>query len=651
MDFYYRKLMGNGAITSKFKLSNGGIVNSGVVHLNPSNVRDRNSKTTEGENDAAKESTSSQVEFPDTHHTFNCDRCYKLKKKCLRLYPKCVNCSKADTDCEYIDRSNKRRKKANNKTDDEKVNGEEKKKEAPIFHIINEKGERSSEGNVVAHKLVTVSSLLSAEGIEQASGRIANAPERILTQLPNTRRVREVPRDLTVSEKLAMRSLNPKQIKTNLKEEFVTMKAMDEDLPLNFILSYFHNYGTKYPFIIKEEFMAFFDEIDFKRETIINLDVYLLMSIGCLIYDNNNSTELFNEYFNENTILSVMDILNFGRNNNEEEDFGNLRLMLLMTIYAISAFNDELCWGLTGIMDRLIIELNYYKPIAHDAKLQQRVFWSVFNLDSELSLLLTKPSQLPTYDYIKLELPRLEDFDKERGKLISTEIDLHKFQHKVLDLKLRGNNDAAAIRKLSQDLESWRVTRSLAIHTAYSNDASLLSMISLVNLNYYYLSIELDQVSASESLQFTLQFLSNSFTLLVKDLNADKPQVSLSINSLFWYTKFFNVIKYNMKSLLAIVSFIHDTDSMALKKAVSEVTLKLSDFNSNLQLTVNLLRYLSLNIFNVDAIKTKIDLCIDSLNSLNLKLLRFNIFTCTHEDKLKLLSEVESINAKVHADL
>ncbi|CUM46513.1 uncharacterized protein AC631_04788 [Debaryomyces fabryi] len=661
MDFYYRKLMGNGTVASKFKLNGNNTSSGTVIHLNQSNVREPLQKEsvyetqTQGESADSTDSASMKaVEFPETHHSFNCDRCYKLKKKCLRLYPECENCTKAGASCAYIDRSNKRRKKTNQKVYDDRVNFET---ESPTFHIVNEKSDSSSRSKgknddlVVVHKLVTVSSLLSGEAANRAPDQFKEIQTRHKKPISRPGQSKDTPKEKTMSEILALKSLKQQQ-KTNLKEEFITMKAIKNELALCFVLNYFHNYGNMYPFINKEKFMENFKKIDFEREMIINLDVYLLMSVGCIIYDYNNDTSFFGEYFSEKAIESIIGILNFGGNNDEEEDFANLTLLMLLTIYAIKIFNVELCWGLNGIISRIIIALDFYKPQAKDENQQKRIFWSIFNLDSELNILLHKPSQLPNFKYIKLEIPSAETFtDDESGASIVKDIHLHKLQYRILDLKLRDCSDAAKVKELSQDLENWRVSTSLVIHNSYSNDTNFQAYISLVNLNYYYLLIELDQLSASESFQFTLQFLSNSFTLLISEPTSNsKPQVLLSVNSLFWYTKLFNVIKYNISSLYELLLLVCN-NHVNKNNTQSDLTLKLTDFNSNLQLMLNLLKYLSQNRLKQHPFISKVNACIDSLGSLNLKLLHFNVFSCPHEDKKSLLEEVDIIRSTLQSSI
>lgn len=654
--------MGNGTVTSKFKLSGSKTTSGTGVQLNQSNIRGpleelgNEKESLQTPCSSGDSANTKPVESSNTHHSFNCDRCYKLKKKCLRQHPECNNCKKAGAECAYIDRSNKRRKKTNSAAYEDKIDfldGKEHK-ESTTFRTVNEKSEKtrgSSEDLVISHKLVSVSSLLSNETSDNTTvGKdIFNKQKKHMMHPRNTKKDLK---EQTAAERLAIKSLKEGSLKTNLKEEFITMKAMNNELASYFMLNYFHNYAMKYPFIKQDVFMDNFKKINFEQEMIINLDVYLLMSIGCIMYDYNNDTSLFDQYFNDNTILSVIDILNFGRNNDEEEDFANLSLLMLLTIYAIKVFNVELCWKLVGVIDRLIIELDFHKPQAKDQEQQKRIFWSAFNLDHELNLLLHRPSQIPRPEYIKLDMPLLGTFtNKEPGEMILKQIELHKLQCRILDLQLREVNDGQEVKQLSRDLENWRVSTSLVIHNTQASDFHYQDYVSLVNLNYYYLLIELDQLSSSESFQFTLQFLSNSFTLLISDpASTSKPQVMISVNSLFWYTKLFNVIKYNVSSLHKLLEVICNT-SLNDNSSPGDIALKLSDFNSNLQLMLNLLKYLSQAKFKLHPCISRVNACIDCLGGLNLKLLNFNLLTCTPNDKQSLLLDLESIENKLRTSV
>lgn len=647
---YYRKLMGNGTVASKFRL-----LGVNLVQLNLSDVRSPPSRTsgrfpasqkelTDGtifrlekqeEEDALTNKRKQPIEFPETHHSSNCVRCYKLKKKCSRAYPKCSNCSRTGSLCNYVDRTTKKRK-----GDDGEERGEDEVDDDVLPSV-------SEEEKIVAHKLVSISSMLSEEHTreEREEDQFKNFEgsnvRSSIAQVPTLPRPKKQ-RSRTVADRVAMNTLNPDPVRTNLKEEFITMKAIpDDQLPILFVLNFFQNYEYLYPFVNRKTFMDSFSKIDFSHETIINLDVYLLMSIGSIIHDSNAGAGLFKEYFNDKIVNSIIDILHFDVSE-DDDDIENVGLLVLLSIFSLNLSNEKLCWSLLGLLDRLMVQLEYYKKQSTHSVMKQRIFWSIYNLDKELSLLLDRPSQLPPNGLIELQtsnLGKLSDDESETAlNLIEQHIQLHRLQDELLLLKLSKSSPPNKLKQLSSDLEKWRVATSLLIHKEYAHLPDLQHLIGVVNLNYYYLSIELDQLSASESFQFTLQFLSNSFTLLLMEGNDKKTSVQVSINSLFWYKKLFNVIKYNLRSLVDIIA---NKATPAMTKV--DVSLKLGEFNGNLQLVVNLLRYLSQSKFKPAGFSDQIEKSIVYLNGLSLRLMNFNVMTSQDDERARLHEEVKNI--------
>ncbi|KAK6463318.1 hypothetical protein DFJ63DRAFT_115328 [Scheffersomyces coipomensis] len=622
--------------------------------------------------DISDEKQSQQpVEFPETHHPNNCNRCYRLKKKCSREYPKCSNCTRTGNDCEYINRSNKRRKRLpgsrNIKHLGEQVEvsiitDSSDKESSPndigtvttqtdnIIKPITLKETKESAKSSVAHKLVSVSSLLVSEEDDSTphptktltvrEPRPKKIPSAALSS--SARRDKEV-NDIPAEDKLAKRLLT--STKTNLKDEFINLKSIsDLDLPSTFVRNYFDNFAHKYPFINKVQFLTSFQTIDFTKESIINLDTYLLMAIGCLIYDSKatHSKSHFNEYFNDKSIISIIDVLDLNiTKNDKEESFENLRLLLLLTIYSITSLNTSLCWGLIGILDRLVIQLDLYKK--SDNVVYERIFWSVFNLDKELSLLVDKPSQLPIDEFMQLKTPLTESiYENENMDLVNQEIGLSYLKNLILYLNL-SNNKTYDLKQVSTDLEKWRISTSSIIHQNFGHSTNMQDFITLINLNYYYMLVELDQLSSSESFQFTLQFISNSFQLIVSESEQDskKAFTKLSLNSsLFWYKQLFKVIRYSISSLANI---LQDNSLTTV-----QINLKLSEFSSNLQVIINLLNYLQDNFGNNDHLISnsskrfhqKLDLSLNHLRTIHDKLNKFNVMTSNIPHRLEFSKDI-----------
>jgi hypothetical protein len=394
------------------------------------------------------------------------------------------------------------------------------------------------------------------------------------------------------------------------------------DLPRIFLHNYFENFEYVYAFVNKAAIIEQVGKIDFSHEAIVNLDVYVLLSIGCLIYDSNNKTSFFDQYFKEK-LQSIIDEIGYNKD--------NLKNLILLTILSICNLNEELCWNLLGILIRLIIKHGLYKPTTMET---ERMVWTVFNLDKEVSLLLNRPSQFPRPEFVKLELPNTKLYHDENVLLINQYIKFAQFEDKLLTLSLTGKCQPEELTDFSSQLESWRVSTSSLIHTEFSNSPKLQDYITHTNLNYYYLLIEIDQLSPSESFQFTLQFLSNSFSLILQEPNRDKAANNeICINTVYWYNKLFKIIRFNLTSLKNLV------ESQTISKL--DLSMKLSEFNSNLQLTINLLKYLKTNSTKqVVAINTLLDTSITVLTQLSLTLMNFNSITTSDDEKNTLVASV-----------
>lgn len=404
----------------------------------------------------------------------------------------------------------------------------------------------------------------------------------------------------------------------SLEEEFLVVRPIkDPGLPSLFVHTFFSNYEWKYPFLNRPSYIQKLQGISFVNETFVQLDIYLVMAIGSLIFDTNYSTQHYTEYFSDLLIESMVDIINYDIKS--AEDLHKADLLILLSIYAINVSNLNLLWNIVGFLDRLIVFGTDFS--SHSATLmKKRCFWTIFNLDKELSLVLNKPSQFIPSQILYMDAQFRDSLNEGEleaiGSLMSSAVAFHQLQDRMLSLKMGlAQKDQAVLTQLSADLEAWRVLILLQLHKEYSELALLPNFIGLVNLDYYYLLIELDQLLSTDSLQFTLQFLSNSFSLLLSELNAKKQANVTSTYTLFWFVKFFNVIDYSVDSLPRILC-------PDLNKA--DLSLRLNEFNSNLQLIVNLLKYLLNSDLKPPRFVERLETYVDKLAVINTKLSTFN---------------------------
>lgn len=699
MDFYYRKLMGNGAITSKFRVSS--LVGPTFIQLKQSNLRGKagddelkndsnetSRSTSAGEQivtsesssivgsestvtdksesrDSSNESTleaSDSIEEPvsritipsileleanlnnsetpietsKTHHPNNCNRCYRLKKKCSREYPKCSTCHKTGSECEYIIRSNKRRKRVD-RADKVvfKVNGKyggDLNEESPKKRSNFEHRDLIDESKNLPVTLVTVKKVSTPTPKLQHPDITSPSPTSPTLQHPNSQVVfingdseKSYPPKKPSNSKVIKKSLTTTTFSTNLKEEFVTIPAIkNPELPHTFIRNYFENFSSRYPFLNKTKILESLANANFEQELIVNLDTYLVMSIGCLVYDK----LVFQEIFSEKNIESVIDVLDLDMEGAlEVEITDNLTLLLLLNIYSIVSLNSVLAWNVLSLLTKLVLQLHLYRGT------HERIVWSVHNLDSELSLLYKRPGLFPRA-YNKSEIPKAKLYEDEDLSLVALEIEYCKMSSTILDLKLRADLqiedlNQTNLQEISERLERWRVSLSSSVNAS----ALFQDTRALINLNYFYLHVELDQLSPIELLQFVFQFLSNSFSLLISE-NAKNEKDNLRIllqSSLTWFIKLNNVIRYTLVLMLKMLSST---------RATLETSLKLNEFNSNLQLIVNLLRYVK------EGSLLKGDNGVEVLHRLSLQLSGFDLLLSRNGEKEVLTAEIEKVRLR-----
>lgn len=632
MDFYYRKLMGNGTVASKFRLN---------VANNPSDVR-RNQRSDPENLPLALDSA---IETYGTHHLSNCVRCYRLKKKCSRTYPKCSYCLKTGSQCDYVDRRSRRHKK------DSAEDGKSDQIQSGLDQI------QSGPDQLQSGSSVSIASLVNRDETEElfrhielpstsngqnctvfARGSAASLKRHSSSNLVARDGANGASHFSSLNKRILSSSVDPNS-RHNLRDEFLVVRPIaDADFPLVLVHTFFANYEWKYPFLNMPRFMEKFREISFTNETMVNLDVYLVMAVGCIIYDANNHTRFYQDFFSDNLIESIVDIISYDIRS--EEDLHSAHLLILLCIYAINVSNGNLVWNVVGFLNRLIIFLTDFTGKSNQC-MRKRCFWTVFNLDKELSLMLDKPSQFMPTQIIKLTSTfedALNDGEKEPlALLMEHAASLHRMQDRMLSLKLGLLEKLSeAIAQFSSDLDKWRVAILLVIHTEYAELPLLQNFIGLINLDFYYLLIELDQLSSTESFQFTLQFLSNSFSLLLTELSEKKGVVGTSLYSLFWFNKFFKVVDFNLSSLLKI---LHQELSPA------ELSTRLADFNSNLQLIVNLLKFLVNSRHKPEQFMGKLNVSVTKLAGLNNKLMSFNSFSAGKDEVAALARDVDVIIA------
>lgn len=594
MDFYYRKRMGHGTVASKFR-----------IHL-----KGPDGKSPPQYQLPTLPPLTDHVTKEGPFHASNCVRCYKLKKKCSRTYPRCSYCAKTGNTCEYVDR-----RKASN-TESRQVPGIlEGSSGLLIANLVNKDDTETPFTNIDLPS--QVDSISSKEIVE---------PPRKKTALSLEKNV------LALSMSLSTRQ--------HLQDEFLVVRAIsDPDLPLAFAHTYFANYEWKYPFLARGSFMTKLRELKFDADAMVSLEVYLVLAIGLIVFDTNNNTSHFLEFFSESLIESTVDMISFDIR--LEKDIHTAHLLILLCIYGVNVSNANLVWNIVGFLNRLIIFLTDFIGASNQC-MSKRCFWTVHNLDKEISLMLHKPSQFMPAPIIFLDTHFSDVLNEGESSglanLMKLGTELHQFQDRMVLLRLGLTAvTKKSLTEFSADLEKWRVSISSAVHSEYAELPLLQNFIGLVNLDYYFLLIELDQLSLTELFQFTLQFLSNSFSLLLTESSEKKGVVGTLIYSLFWFAKFFKVIKYNLLSLARIL-----TVSTSSTQAKAELNGRIAEFNSNLQLIINLLKFLISSKRVPETYQKTLKTCAGKLSAMNMKLSATSILLASDETLVALAADATS---------
>lgn len=632
--------MGNGTFASKFKLG-----------------QEANSEdNSQGPHHGSDEEKNPQT--PLEKATFNCEKCYRLKKKCLRSYPTCYNCAKTGTACVYSQRNNKKKRPRESDSGEEGGKGETETLR-PVtfaFDIIDKPDTENNNSEPVNNSTdnsgktsVSIPTLLATgkkNGDSDHSNRHDVGSQKYVTMSEHKKRAHS-PKLLLLERPLRAISSLPHSQSTNLREELIIVSPIEEPLPMNFVLSYFSNYEILYPIINKTAFLDSFKGLELNEESMVNLDVYLVMCIGCLIYDVNNKTEHFKKHFNDSVVHSVMDVLSFTKNelNDDNENLENLKILILLVIYASCTFNYEFCWSLVGVIDRLIVELNYFKPVCSRLNFQQRIFWSAFNLDVELSMSLGRYSLLPSPQLVSLPLPSERFHDGEPLELIREEIIYYTYQARLLHLSYLDKPDHSELSTLRRDLDEWHVSVILTVYASYSNDPLLQDYSCIVNLKYNFLTVMIELSSSASWSQFTLQYLSNSFFLMVQEPpHSDKARILPGISNLFWFNSFTRVAYYCVASFVDYLNANANLESEQSTSLLRANNFRYNDFATNLQLMVNLLSHLSTFEVKSVTVEHRIDTFLQTLTFLRQKLMNSNCVQFFQDQSQDLIESVKSLH-------
>lgn len=534
--------------------------------------------------------TSSMLISPTNGvYPVNCHRCYRLKKKCSKEAPRCQYCVHTNHDCFYVDR-----KKAKHNFESEYAmvsanavqEGRVKTNKSPnrtqnssCLRCIRVKRKcsrslpcnlcRLTGNNCVYDKRNRFDELVSvALGPEdrvnsESSSATSDGNNVTIDDASNSEPTEGTEEEFKqIDDHVPVHDHRDRIVSSNDADLINLPSFSDNSLPYTFIDNFFYNYRYIYPIIDKDSFVSEVSSIDFSDESIVNLKIYLVLTVGCLVSDSANGTSHFANIFNANMIELISDSINV--NIYDQDSF---TLLFLLALYYTNKNDFDQTWNLLGTLDRLVIRYEIYKKPEMSG-----LFWCIHNLDKDISSITDRPSQLP--------LPQIVKLPDHENDLIGKFIDYYKLEDRINNFKL-SDQKAQDLRGISNEIEKWRIAISTLLHTTFVDSSNLQEYTTFVNLYYFYLCIEVDEASQVKLSQFILQFLSQFFALTLNE--TQKTGVGLTINNLVYSHKLFKIIKYNVNNLFRF---------------------RKDGYVENLQIILNLLKYM-----NNDKIGKLIEAC------------------------------------------
>lgn len=640
----WRRTLGNGAVTGRFRLD----------PVLPRN-KTTSSKPREAWNDRIL------FETPNTHYYNSCERCYRLKRKCLRELPECASCIKTKMLCVYVDRSQKRRKR----DDKEPTSGAGDTVESKDATNIAKEDTQSTpkEANQSETPAGSSDSSLANASEDSAPPQSPNVPTTSDERAVEFRFVEPHPQSishqhstLNDNSRASPRARNSRlsvsllistddrqsknhvcrQIKrqvmkpllqSSIREEFTTLAAIEDiELPKVWLMNYWENFGHTYPFVNLDEAREQLLKIDFQSELIIPFDIYLILAIGSITYDSRTLLEgddklSFEKYFSLDTIELMVEFLNLGMASPDHPStIDNLRILLLLAVYAVVLLNETQLWNWVGILCRSVLRLGLYRSLL---TFFNRVWWSVYNLDKQTLVLMNSPSGLLDPKFVNQKFPiEVRLWPDEDLDMVNQEIARHQLLGDLL-LPMLVPEVPADTNEFSLRLELWRKGATACIHRRATNVEYATAM---VNIDYYYMCTEIDQLSPLELLQFTLHFLLNLFRLAIREESLAKHQIK-QLLLLFWYLKFFKVVDNFLTLLRQLV---------ALDLNRVDLGVKLTEYVLILLVMLNLLKYM---VENHDIMEARLAKLVTQLTEVNAKILIINVMTTEGMAALRSLND------------
>ncbi|SCU86929.1 LAFA_0E03796g1_1 [Lachancea sp. 'fantastica'] len=383
------------------------------------------------------------------YEPYSCARCRKLKKRCSKESPICVNCNKAGEPCSYPGRAPRRSKRelelerqelAAMAYGDQKAKRLQRCDSEPLV-VSSERLERN--GNNSSYERQHES---DADGISgRSSGSLSSsAPanannDAVLHNSPELRNTWQQhqdtglrpTKDLLFHEMYKMDSVPIRASSLQIANVAAVFKGgrhssmlqpndkgarIERRLYDRFIAAYFKHNHRSYPLLNKIGFLNEvstiheFENMEGNYEDTFFFQLYMVMAIGCTTLQRagilTKEEEELSEHFAYLAMRKFCPVMHL-------QNVETIKCLLLLGIYSFFEPQGVSSWTISGIVMRLTIGLGLHRALTTrktksmspiDVEMRYRAFWSFYSFERLVSTSLGRISAIDDDD-ISVPLP------------------------------------------------------------------------------------------------------------------------------------------------------------------------------------------------------------------------------------------------------
>lgn len=416
-------------------------------------------------------------------HSYSCKRCRRLKKKCSRSIPECLNCKKAKNVCEYVPRAPRRKKVEVLRTFNEFRSNKDSELESKDYHYDQHPIQPP---NLEYRPLPPITTL--TEPPQSFPIRYSQFPipeynhSSAYNSISSSKKSTIDGSDRDIQQLLQEGILN--SFIGNSNDHLIDTNDINIELDYNLhyqcVDSFFSTFGRYLTFMNKKSHLERFQSVELsnidKLHPKYSFDLYLVFYLGYCVLERHNKIsgdEVFKKYLVKKSIGVASKAINFS-------DLTSVRYLLLLAVYSVFDNSSASTWHISGILVRLTLNLGLHQKNLHsnnkseyELEMEKRLFWSVYNFDRWISGALVRQNSFEDDD-INIDypsaLPGEDPLDMASFRIL---LSLRKLEGQILKSLHSANSSLnyPTLELKQQLMESFRVK----IEEWFSNTNSVLS--------------------------------------------------------------------------------------------------------------------------------------------------------------------------------